>query len=270
MLPGLLRDVIFGFPSVFRDRGDIEGLRDFTERKLVLRGLRHRGSQGPHREEELHGGCDIEGLSDHLERKFHGGCSGSPENCEGEFQWFSFSVHGDFGGQLLWPFGIFHFRDALLGFTNVFYDCGNFGLWGSGWGSLSVFSVRAGVRACGVFLLFAFFVPCRPRESRRMCTRVLPFFVRDVLFWVLGVSGAAGGHGPRELHHWASTRAPAQVMVCIFCEDRVMTFLLRLIHRRRPGAVASRATAIHSLFAWEEVAVSPALGPGAPCGLSHP
>ena len=109
-----------------------------------------------------------------MERKFHGGCSGSLENYEGEFQWLSFGVHGDFGGQLLWPFGIFHFRDALFGFTNVFCDCGDFGLWGSVWGSLCVFSVCAGVRAYGVFLLFAFFVPCRARGSRRVYSLFLP------------------------------------------------------------------------------------------------
>ena len=38
-------------------------------------------------------------------------------------------------------------------FSNVFCGRGDFGLWGSGWGSLWVFSVRAGVRAVRVFLL---------------------------------------------------------------------------------------------------------------------
>ena len=73
-----------------------------------------------------------------------------------------------------WPFGIFHFRDALFGFTSVFRDCGDFGLWGSGWGSLWVFSVRAGVRAYGVFLLFAVSVPCRAPGLRRVCSLLLP------------------------------------------------------------------------------------------------
>ena len=50
----------------------------------------------------------------------------------------------------------FYFRDALFGFTNVFCDRGDFGCWGSSWGSLWVFSVRAGLRAVRVFLLLAF------------------------------------------------------------------------------------------------------------------
>ena len=41
-------------------------------------------------------------------------------------------------------------------FINAFCGRGDFGLWGSGWGSLWLFSVRAGVRTVGVFVV-AFF-----------------------------------------------------------------------------------------------------------------
>ena len=59
-------------------------------------------------------------------------------------------VSGTSRGRLACVF--FYFGDALFGFTNVFCDRGDFGLWSSGWGSAFVVFCRAwGRDGCAPF-----------------------------------------------------------------------------------------------------------------------